>query len=62
MGRCSGLDFRGIHIERGVGFEHLRPTVLHPMGLDSSDLDPRIIKVLPRLPDGGFFCDVQVFS
>lgn len=36
--RWSGPDFRGIHVEKGVGFEHLSPIASHPEGLDSSDL------------------------
>ena len=37
-GRCSGLDFRGIPVEKGVGFEYLNPMASHPMGLGSSIL------------------------
>ena len=37
-GRYSDLDFRGIPIEKGVGFEYLNPVASHPMGLGSSDL------------------------
>ena len=61
-GRCSGLDFRGIHIEKGVGFEHLSPTASHPTGLDSSDLIRGSLRSYPGYPTVGFFCDVHVFS
>ena len=59
-GRCSGLAFRGIHAEKGVGFEHLSPTASHPMGLGSSDLIRGSLRSYPGCPTEGFFCDVHV--
>ena len=38
MGRCSGPDFRGSLVEKGVGFECLNPVASHPKELGSSDL------------------------
>ena len=64
-GRYSGLDFRGIHIERGVGFEYLSPTVSHPRGLDSSDLIRGSLRFFPGYPTVGFSvmcrCSPDVF-
>ena len=60
MGRCSGLDFRGIHVEKGVGFEHLSPSASHPMGLDSSDLIRGSLRSYPSYPTVGFLSDVHV--
>ena len=54
MGRCSGLDFRGIPIEKGVGFEYLSPTASHPMGLGSSDLIREPLRSYPGYPTVGF--------
>ena len=60
-GRRSGLDFRGIHIARGVGSEHLSPTASHSMGLDSSDLIRGSLRPYPGYPTVGFSSDVQMF-
>ena len=60
-GRRSGLDFRGIHITREVGSEHLSPTASHSMGLDSSDLIRGSLSPYPGYPTVGFSSDVQVF-
>ena len=59
-GRCSGLDFRGIPVEKEVGFEHLSPTASHPMGLGSSDLIRGSLRSYPDYPTVGFFCDVHM--
>ena len=59
-GRCSGLDFRGIPVEKGVGFEHLSPIASHSMGLDSSDLIRGPLRSYPSYPTVGFFCDMHV--
>ena len=59
-GRCSGLDFRGIPVEKGVGLEHLSPTASHPMGLGSSDLIRGSLRFYPGYPTVGFFCDMHM--
>ena len=59
-GRCSGLDFRVIHIEKGVGLEHLSPKASRPMGLDSSDLIRGSLRSYPGYPTVGFFRDVHM--
>ena len=59
-GRCSGPDFRGIHVEKRIGLEHLSPTASHPMGLDSSDLIRESLRSYPGYPTVGFFCDVHM--
>ena len=59
-GRCSGSDFRGIPIEKGVGFEYLNPVASHPMGFGLLGLDPRTIEVFPSYPTAGLFYDLHV--
>ena len=59
-GRCSGLDFRGIPVEKGVGFEYLSPTASHLMGLGSSDLIRGSLRSYSGYPTVGFFYDVHV--
>ena len=65
-GRCSGLDFWGIPVEKGVWVWTFKSYSIASYGVGLLGLDPRIIKVLPRLPNGGFFlwcaCVVKVFS
>ena len=65
-GRCFGLDFRGIPIEKGVWVWTFKTYSIASYGVGLLGLDPRIIKVLLRLPNGGFFlwcaCVVKVFS
>ena len=54
-GRCSGLDFRGTPVEKGVGFEYLDPMASHPMGLGSSDLIRGPLEPYPGYPTVGLF-------
>ena len=58
--RCSGPDFRGIPVEKGVGFEYLNPMASHPMGLGSSDLIRGPLRSYPGYPTAGLFCDLHV--
>ena len=60
-GRCSGLDFRGIPVEKGVGLEHLSPIAPRPMRLGSSDLIRGPLRSYPGYPTVGFLCDVHGF-
>ena len=59
-GRGSGPDFRGIPVEKGVGFEYLDPMASHPMGLGSSDLIRGPLGPYPGYPTVGLFCDLHV--
>ena len=43
-GRCSGPDFKGSPVKKGVGFEYLNLEASHPMGLGSSDLTRRPLR------------------
>ena len=59
-GRCSGLDFRGIPVEGGVGFEHLSPTASYPVKLGSSDLIRGPLRSGPGYTTVGFLYDMHV--
>ena len=59
-GRCSGLEFRGIPVEKRSGVWTFKPCRVVSHGVGLLGLDPRTIQVLPQLPNGGFFGHVHV--
>ena len=59
-GAMPGLDFRGIHIEKRSGAWTFKPYSVAPYGMGLLGVDPRSIKVLPRLSNDGLFQWSQV--